>query len=166
MESLIVWGVFRSIAVSFMPAGHSHQDIDQAFSRTSQRLKSIDTISLRKLHKQLPLIYGVNRKVIRMKSIVNWSSSCVSDRVHPNIPTFSHYRYFRFSRVIEHSSENQFSFAICMAKVQAADEWRPLLEGSSETKHGSLHHVPSLKTNQQLLKFVHWERTKVSLELE
>lgn len=39
MESLVVWRVFRYIGVSFVPAGHTHEDIDQNFAalpRTSE----------------------------------------------------------------------------------------------------------------------------------
>jgi len=39
---LVFRHIFQRIEVSFLPVGHTHEDIDQMFSRTSVRLKDID----------------------------------------------------------------------------------------------------------------------------
>ena len=42
---LVTWGVFREVLVSFLPVGHTHEDIDQFFSRTSVALLKNDALS-------------------------------------------------------------------------------------------------------------------------
>lgn len=38
MEALTAWNLFENIQVGFLPIGHTHNDIYQVFSRTSERL--------------------------------------------------------------------------------------------------------------------------------
>jgi len=40
LEMLVANGVYQELYASFLPIGHTHEDVDQAFSRISQRLKS------------------------------------------------------------------------------------------------------------------------------
>ena len=55
LEALVWWGVFDTVEVGFLPIGHTHCDIDQAFSSTSDRLKYHDAITLADLHHQVSL---------------------------------------------------------------------------------------------------------------
>jgi hypothetical protein len=42
--------IFAKVIVSFLPVGHTHEDIDQFFSRLSVHLRSHDATSITKLH--------------------------------------------------------------------------------------------------------------------
>jgi hypothetical protein len=42
---LVMWGLFREVLVSFLPVGHTHEDIDQFFSRSSVALLKQDALS-------------------------------------------------------------------------------------------------------------------------
>lgn len=42
---LVAWGVFREVVVSFLPVGHTHEDIDQLFSRIALYLRKNDATS-------------------------------------------------------------------------------------------------------------------------
>lgn len=42
----MIWGVFDSIEISFLPAGYNHEDIDQDFSMTSSCLRCEDRDTL------------------------------------------------------------------------------------------------------------------------
>lgn len=52
-ECLIARKAFDKAQLSFSPVGHTHEDISQAFSATSQRLKSYSVFTLTEQHKQL-----------------------------------------------------------------------------------------------------------------
>jgi hypothetical protein len=43
---MIAVGLFRKIKLSFLPVGHTHEDIDQLFSRIAEYLRSTDILSL------------------------------------------------------------------------------------------------------------------------
>jgi hypothetical protein len=47
---LIERGVFQYIVVSFLPVGHTHEDIDQVFSRLSVYLACHDALNMEQLH--------------------------------------------------------------------------------------------------------------------
>jgi hypothetical protein len=45
LASLVQWGVFDEVVVSFLPVGHTHEDIDQIFSRLAMYLRHHDSRS-------------------------------------------------------------------------------------------------------------------------
>ena len=50
---LIFLGVFTNIVVSFLPVGHTHEDIDQIFSRLSVYLACHDAFNMEELHEAI-----------------------------------------------------------------------------------------------------------------
>lgn len=42
---LVQCGLFKSVRVSFLPVGHTHEDIDRVFSRVHHRLRQVDMLS-------------------------------------------------------------------------------------------------------------------------
>jgi hypothetical protein len=42
---LVAWGVFDEVVLSFLPVGHTHEDIDQMFSRIAEWLRKHDATS-------------------------------------------------------------------------------------------------------------------------
>jgi len=121
IESLVRWKVFKCVEVSFLPIGHTHEDVDQAFSATSNRLRRNDTITLDDLHEQLRAVYNRHTAVARMKYIINWSGLCRSEDALTNIKNFSHYRYFRFVKEPNHNQD-----VSCLVKPSVQDEWSTL----------------------------------------
>ena len=138
IESLVVWKVFKEIEVSFLPVGHTHEDIDQAFSTTSKRLATNDAITLQDLHNQLRQVYNRHTSVSHMRHVINWSGLCQQEGVLTTKKNFSQFRYFRFIAT-EFDGENnnnqigqtttgppstiKSSPVILMAKVNVHDEW-------------------------------------------
>ena len=47
---LVAWGVFHEVVVSFLPVGHTHEDIDQLFSRIALYLRKHDATSRMGFH--------------------------------------------------------------------------------------------------------------------
>lgn len=71
IKRFVARGVFRNVEVSFHPIGHTHDNIDQTFSKTSVRLRSVGAITLINLHAELRTAYAGNASVVNLKSFVN-----------------------------------------------------------------------------------------------
>jgi hypothetical protein len=76
---LVKTGAFKRIVVSFLPVGHTHEDIDQLFSRIAVLLRRSDARSRVELGEVIQLAYHkaglVNNcpTVISVDSAINWS---------------------------------------------------------------------------------------------
>jgi hypothetical protein len=84
---LVEAGTFRKIIVSFLPVGHTHEDIDQFFSRVAMALRRHDA------HSRLMLADVIKRISVRrtewgkVRSVVHWEnvgniSGWLEDKVH------------------------------------------------------------------------------------
>ncbi len=109
VECLVRWRVFKQVEVSFLPVGHTHEDIDQAFSTTSKRLHVNDAITLNDLQNEIRQVYNRHTSVSHMRHVINWSGLCNQEAVLTTIKNFSHYRYFRFVSDNENQEVNSCS---------------------------------------------------------
>jgi hypothetical protein len=83
LMSYLAWlvdtGVFKRIVVSFLPVGHTHEDIDQLFSRIAVLLRQRNARSRRELADVIQEAYHkeglVNNcpSVFAVESVINWS---------------------------------------------------------------------------------------------
>lgn len=117
MESLLRWKLFDEIVVAFLPVGHTHEDIDQTFSRTSDRLRCNDAITLEDLHGELKHVYNDATSVGAMNNVINWSGLCETEKCLTNLKQFSKFRYFKFGRS---QAANSIT---CMIRVNVTDNW-------------------------------------------
>lgn len=67
---LVKTGVFKKVRVGFMLVGHTHDIVDQMFSRISEYLKSKDTLSIDQYLRDLPLAYRYRVRRSLMKLLV------------------------------------------------------------------------------------------------
>ncbi len=128
VESLIRWRLFDEIQVAFLPVGHTHEDIDQTFSRTSDRLRCNDAVTLCDLHSELRQVYNDQTTVGAMNSVANWSGLCEDEKCLTNLKSFSKYRYFKFHR------EESSTEICCMIRVNVTDDWFNIKELSGNGK--------------------------------
>lgn len=126
IECLVRWHLFKEVEVSFLPVGHTHEDIDQAFSTTSKRLNQHDAITLRDLHTELRQVYNQHTSVTHMRYVINWSDLCKQEKLLTTANSFSHYRYFQFKAKHEAKSNDALSSVSCLVKVNVSDEWSPI----------------------------------------
>lgn len=143
MECLVAWGVFQEVFVSFLPVGHTHTDIDQAFSCTSRRLHSNDAATMEDLHEELRKSFTPQPFVVRMLHIINFSGLCCQSNAIGKVKPFSKYRYFRFYRDYEAEQNSVFFRTACDVKIFCDDEWEPLPTFAQGLK-GFTIHPPSL----------------------
>lgn len=73
MEYLVSWRVFAKVEVSFLPLGHTHEDIAHASSKTSRHLCHNCAVSLANLHQQLCKTYGKHVLAGHMSAVANSS---------------------------------------------------------------------------------------------
>lgn len=88
LASLVAWRIFEEIEASFLPVAQTHEDIDQAFSRTSERLRSEDSVTLAEFHGALKRAYNGCVHVVHIKSTVNWSGLYNQERALQRVPLF------------------------------------------------------------------------------
>lgn len=70
---------FKNVEVGFLPIGHTHEDIDQAFSRKAECLKNDEAKKLNGLHKKLRPSYK-KAVLTRLESVANCSLLCQQEK--------------------------------------------------------------------------------------
>ena len=126
LECLVAWGVFEEVHASFLPIGHTHADIDQAFSCTSRRLRSHNAVTMEDLVEQLRVSYTPEPSVSRMLHVANFSGLCRSENSVGKVHAFSKFRYFRFHRSQDTGKSYDFYRTACDVKIFCEDNWKPL----------------------------------------
>lgn len=76
-DSLVAWGLFHDVTLSFLLLGHRHEDIDQAVSCTSSRLRARNAITLCDLHANSFNVYNKDTTVNKLEQIANFSALCL-----------------------------------------------------------------------------------------
>lgn len=66
-------GVFQCIEVGFFTGGHTHEDLDQVFSRKSIVLRTTTTMKLSEVQDVALKICGESTTVSRLMRLGNWS---------------------------------------------------------------------------------------------
>jgi hypothetical protein len=97
---LIAQGIFREVIVSFLPVGHTHEDIDQMFSRFSVRLRWQNTPSRVATSKVCSAAYATleETNIIHLDSVGNISQYLDEKKFLQPLPRVMNYRQFKLSR--------------------------------------------------------------------
>ncbi len=143
LEALIRWYVFDCVEIGFLPIGHTHCDVDQAFSSTSERLKYHDAITLPDLQHIVSSCYNDKTTVSSLKQVVNWSGLCDATRCNNNINLITQYRYFRFNRSKTVDGKGNVS-SVCYVRSSCTEDWRPLESDNKPGITSILKFVPNL----------------------
>lgn len=130
LKCLVRWGLFEEVNVSFLPIGHTHEDIDQHFSCTSRRLRSNIAITLEDLHEQLRNAYSGHSVVTHIGHVANFSQLCVNSKCLNKMEPFSAYRFFKFNRSqstkIGTCNVGGVNKSICTVKKNCTDDWEAI----------------------------------------
>ena len=100
---LVEAGTFRKIIVSFLPVGHTHEDIDQFFSRIGMLLRRKDAHSRQELADVISRVHasssswGKVRKVVHWENVANISEWLSEARVRALV-TITEWNQFRIMR--------------------------------------------------------------------
>lgn len=99
MESLVAWRVFRTVEVSLLPIGHTHEATDQPFSKTFERLRLKNPITLSDVHAALRKPYRADAGVFHMEQVANWLGLCKLQNALRKMRLFSKSAHFSFSAI-------------------------------------------------------------------
>ena len=81
--------IFQSIELSFLPVGHTHEDIDQMFSRFSIYFKSHDAITIEMFGEGCSEEFTPSPKIERIFEIANFKSIILKSNVLNEIECFN-----------------------------------------------------------------------------
>ena len=126
LELLVKKGVFEELQISFLPIGHTHANIDQAFSSVATRLKLERAITDVELLNLLRNCYNPRAYAEAMEEMANFSGLCLRTGCTRNVVGFTPFRFFRIIRklsidgVTEHDGDHFVT--TCDVKVQCTDQ--------------------------------------------
>lgn len=83
----------------FLSAGHTHADIDQAFSSVAARLRMFDALKMEDLIQELQSVYKHKLRATAeiMDKVANFPGPCDATGCLRKICSTSQYHFFRFS---------------------------------------------------------------------
>lgn len=99
LADLVDKGVFREVHVGFLPVGHTHEDIDQLFSRISVNLRVNNAVSRHALGKAMRssfIKYGKRPIVKHWNSVANISDYLTELGCLSELKKITKYHAFRF----------------------------------------------------------------------
>ena len=154
LDALVKWEVFDAVEIGFLPVGHTHSDIDQCFSTTSDRLKYHNAVTLDDLHEQLKKCYNERTTVERMTKVVNWSQLCDQSKCINNISNITQYRFFKIMLSdAETKSTCQNRQTVCHVRNVCTEDWHTLESDSGKGVKSFLKFLPDiLQTPPEILK--------------
>lgn len=152
LEMLVAANVFDSVECGFLPVGHTHEDVDQAFSTTSGRLRVTNAITLEELQGVLRTAYGGRAQVEHLKRVANWSGLCQQEGCLRTVERITHWRYFSFVREsasetipIKRQRADTQERAVAVkrrtaiyVKKDCDDKWQKLYPSAKSTESGGI----------------------------
>lgn len=125
LEMLVARGVFVEVQMSSLEVGHTHTDVDQAFSCVHRRLDCHAAFSLDQLHRQLKKCFTPAPHVEELSRIVNFSKQCETNNILTKASNFTQYRYFRLIRSSNEANVELYKTK-CLVKRSLSEEWKEL----------------------------------------
>ena len=148
LDALVRWNVFDCVEVGFLPIDHTHCDVDQCFSTTSDRLKYNDAITLSDLQNVVASCYNEKTTVTNLKQLINWSGLCDKSKCYNVVNQITQYRFFKFTRrsIGAEQQEGQQLLSECHVRSSCVEDWRSLESDNKTGVKTILKFVPELST--------------------
>lgn len=125
---LVKWGVFKEVYVSFLPVGHTHEDIDQLFSRLATYLRFHNARSRAELCQAFQRCYhdkeGTRPKAGEMDNVAN-ISDWLEERLATSASTQSRDGLMCFRQFWIHLHKDEPVFR-CRENCAQGEKWRGL----------------------------------------
>ncbi len=131
--ALVAHGVFDVIKIAFLPNGHTHEDIDQLFSRIAERLRHVNVATPIALMELIKKSFTPAPTVVFLNELVDYCSWLVPSMI-PSWKGIMSYRYFKIFRGEDHSrvgaSDVRIQHRFRMAGPKEANFRSPLPGGA------------------------------------
>lgn len=117
---LVMAGVFKKVRLSYLMVGHTHEDVDQMFSRISSALSKHSGTTLFRLHKVIHESFSPEPVTVDMANIwdiKSWMTPCLPRLKHLH----SRHHAFRFKR----STEGHVEMSYRTWSKSGRKEWKP-----------------------------------------
>ena len=146
-EYLVFLGVFKTVTVSFLPVGHTHEDIDRKFSLVTKELKERAICSVKDLHQCLLDSQKSTRKhVARITSLHNVSGALENQRCLNHVEGMKLYHKFVFKQDTLRA-DNHFNVSCKLYLSMSASENEAVrLEKPSDSIGLFLKHEPDMSS--------------------
>ena len=135
---LVDQGIFKKVVLSFLPVGHTHEDIDQLFSRIAIALRKNDALDHYELLKVMRQAFLFEENSV--PEVIHWESiPNISDFLQPFMaqanrkPSTDGIVRFRHFRFIMHDGKPAVQARETMAGDFDKDGWRGLRERTNLT---------------------------------
>ena len=146
LDLLVEYGVFERVYVCFLPVGHTHEDIDQMFSRIALALRFTNAFSPRQLMNIIRRAYHFEGYETKVEYITTWANFSAwlkpfTESFSAGVCSFRHFRFFRSvvtRKVWLQACSKMSSFG------NALDPWRGLQMGKTPAK--KLTHTEAFST--------------------
>ncbi|XP_053381316.1 uncharacterized protein LOC123543812 [Mercenaria mercenaria] len=90
LELLVTEQIFKEVYMSFLPVGHTHEDVDAAFSKISEKLKVKDAETI----PQLVNIIPDSEELDNMFNVKTWLEPCFNDISQISKPL--HFKFYNY----------------------------------------------------------------------
>ena len=160
---LVEHGIFERVYVCFLPVGHTHEDIDQMFSRIAMALRGLDMRSREEMTRVIQRAYtfeGEKPTVFHWTRIAN-----LRDWLDPHInlpPGVMKFRHFRVGR-----SEEKGVMIQCRRKMRLdmEEDWRGVEDNTHRTfMFTTCHGVPNFVADVERAALPHTCKRNTSKE--
>jgi hypothetical protein len=128
---LVHVGRFDHIVLSFLPVGHTHEDIDQVFSRLAVYLATHDALNMAQLHDAITNSYesssGQRAQCEfwdRCANFSEWIADYLS--LYDGISRFRQFRFFKRDGVVRVQARAHTSMEEEWAGIRGQDAWTPV----------------------------------------
>jgi hypothetical protein len=71
---LVHWGIFKKVKISFLPVGHTHDDVDQMFSCFSTPLKRAEIFELKDIEDVCKANYSPTPQFFHLEHMASWAT--------------------------------------------------------------------------------------------
>jgi hypothetical protein len=115
--------IFKEIEISFIPVGHTHEDIDQLFGTISSMLKSRTAVTLKSFQRLVERSTQNNPKIkaIQIGKVANFSG--LMKRYLKDFQGISKFRFFRIT------SDPELNVCLTVKEELTDPYWRGVFEG-------------------------------------
>jgi hypothetical protein len=120
----VKYGVFKKVKLNFLPKGHTHNDVDQMFSRLSVALQERDVLCMDDLVSICKAAYSPAPAFVHLDNVASFST-LLKAFLPPGMVGHTKPRSFVFARDSAGAVRHHYRMQVQTSKKQLQDSWMP-----------------------------------------